>query len=105
MSYASPLVKLLILQDSTSGGASIPLGQRTDCLNAGLEMASLNMGTMFRIAGQYANTPFSNSPTDIVAWATRMKELGTKPEMEIHSHAMCRAVAMTRVMVRLCDRD
>ena len=82
----------LILQDSTGGGPSLTQEERINCLKAGPEMASLNMGTMMRISGQYAGTPFSNMPDEIEAYVKRMKEMGIKPEMEVYSHAMLRDV-------------
>ncbi len=82
----------MILQDSTGGGANLSLEERLSCLLARPEMASLNMGTMLRVSGKHAGTPFSNSPWDIEAWASRMKEMGIKPEMEVYSHSMFRDV-------------
>lgn len=82
----------IILQDSTGGGPNLSIEERVKCLEARPEMASLNMGTLLRVSGPYAGTPFSNSPSDIEAWAKRMQELGIKPEMEVYSHAMFRDV-------------
>jgi 3-keto-5-aminohexanoate cleavage enzyme len=82
----------IILQDSTGGGPNLTQEERINCLNAGPEMASLNMGSMMRISGQYAGVPWSNMPHEIEAYVTRMKELGVKPEMEVYSHAMFRDV-------------
>jgi 3-keto-5-aminohexanoate cleavage enzyme len=55
-------------------------------------MASLNMGSLMRVSGQYAGTSFSNTRGDIETYVTRMRELGIKPEMEVYSHAMFREV-------------
>lgn len=82
----------VVIQDSTGGGGNLDLGQRTSCLQALPEMASLNMGTMLRVSGPYAGTYFANSPADIEVWAQRMRELEIKPEMEVYSHAMFRDV-------------
>jgi len=82
----------IILQDSTGGGANLTVEQRTECLEAGPEMASLNMGTMMRTMGPYAGTPFANTRPDIEAFVTRMKEFGVKPEMEVYSLSMFRDV-------------
>ncbi|WP_258360405.1 3-keto-5-aminohexanoate cleavage protein [Moorella sulfitireducens] len=82
----------LILQDSTGGGANLSLEERVKCLEARPEMASLNMGTLLRVSGAYAGTTFSNSPSDIEAWARAMKEREIKPEMEVYSHSMFRDV-------------
>ena len=82
----------VILQDSTGGGGNLSAEQRRDCLNARPEMASLNMGTLYRSGGPYAGSYFANHPADIEAWATVMREFGIKPEMEVYSHAMFRDV-------------
>jgi len=55
-------------------------------------MASLNMGSLMRVSGQYAGTSFSNLREDIETYVTRMRELGIKPEMEVYNHAMFREV-------------
>lgn len=82
----------IIVQDSTGGGPNLTLEQRIECLHAKPEMASLNMGTMMRVSGQYSGVPFSNMRKDIEAYIIRMNELGVKPEMEVYSHAMFREV-------------
>jgi 3-keto-5-aminohexanoate cleavage enzyme len=82
----------MIIQDSTGGGANLTLEERLACLDANPEMASLNMGTLLRVSGAQAGTPFSNAPWDIESWASRMKEKGIKPEMEVYSHSMFRDV-------------
>ncbi len=82
----------VIIQDSTGGGPNLTVEQRTECLEAYPEMASLNMGTMMRTLGPYAGTPFANTRGDIEAFVTRMKEFGVKPEMEVYSLTMFREV-------------
>jgi 3-keto-5-aminohexanoate cleavage enzyme len=82
----------IIIQDSTGGGPNLTLEQRVECLYARPEMASLNMGTLMRVSGRYAGTPFANMREDIETYVTRMRELGVKPEMEVYSHAMFREV-------------
>jgi 3-keto-5-aminohexanoate cleavage enzyme len=82
----------IILQDSTGGGANLTVEQRTECLEAQPEMASLNMGTMMRTLGPAAGTPFSNTRPDIEAFVARMKKFGVKPEMEVYNLAMYREV-------------
>ncbi|UCG64352.1 MAG: 3-keto-5-aminohexanoate cleavage protein [Deltaproteobacteria bacterium] len=82
----------IILQDSTGGGPNLTQEERINCLNAGPEMASLNMGSLMRVSGQYAGVPWSNMPHEIETYVTRMKEVGVKPEMEVYSHAMFRDV-------------
>jgi 3-keto-5-aminohexanoate cleavage enzyme len=78
----------LILQDSTGGGSNLTIEQRTECLEAGPEMASLNMGTMVRTIGEAAGTPFMNTRHEIENFVARMNQYGVKPEMEIYNVAM-----------------
>ena len=82
----------IIIQDSTGGGPNLTSEQRIECLYAKPEMASLNMGSLMRVSGQYAGIPFSNMREDIETYVTRMRGLGVKPEMEVYSHAMFREV-------------
>jgi len=82
----------LIIQDSTGGRPNLSQEERINCLKAGPEMASLNMGTMMRLSGPYAGIPWSNMPQEIETYVKRMRELGIKPEMEVYSHAMLRDV-------------
>jgi 3-keto-5-aminohexanoate cleavage enzyme len=82
----------IILQDSTGGGANLTVEQRTECLEAYPEMASLNMGTMMRTFGKAAGTPFANTRPDIEAFVTRMNQFGVKPEMEVYNLSMFREV-------------
>jgi 3-keto-5-aminohexanoate cleavage enzyme len=84
----------IIIQDSTGGGPNLTQEQRIECLKAGPEMASLNMGSMMRISGAYKGVPWSNMPEEIEWYVGRMNELGIKPEMEVYSHAMLREVQM-----------
>lgn len=78
----------IIIQDSTGGGANLTVEQRTECLEAQPEMASLNMGTMVRTIGEHAGTVFMNTRTDIEAFVKRMNQFGVKPEMECYNIAM-----------------
>ena len=82
----------IIIQDSTGGGPNLSFDQRIECIHAKPEMASLNMGTLMRLTGQYKGVPFANMPEEIENYVTQMKKLGIKPEMEIYSHAMLRDV-------------
>lgn len=82
----------LVLQYSTGGGPELTQEQRIECLKAAPEMASLNMGSMMRVSGQYAGIPWSNMPGEIEKYVTRMGALGVKPEMEVYSLAMFRDV-------------
>jgi 3-keto-5-aminohexanoate cleavage enzyme len=78
----------VIIQDSTGGGSNLTIAQRTECLEAHPEMASLNMGTMIRTIGEAAGTPFSNTRREIEGFVKRMNDFGVKPEMEIYNIAM-----------------
>lgn len=84
----------IILQDSTGGGSNLTLEQRTECLEAYPEMASLNMGTLVRTIGEAAGTPFMNTITDIQGFVKRMNEFGVKPEMEVYNLSMMHEVKM-----------
>lgn len=78
----------VILQDSTGGGSNLTIEQRTECLEALPEMASLNMGTMVRTIGEGAGTPFMNTRLEIENFVRRMNQFNVKPEMEIYNVAM-----------------
>lgn len=78
----------VIIEDTTGGGSNLTIEQRTECLEAYPELASLNMGTLMRTIGPAAGTPFSNLRTDIEAFVKRMDQFGVKPEMEIYNIAM-----------------
>jgi 3-keto-5-aminohexanoate cleavage enzyme len=82
----------VIIQDSTGGGSNLTIEQRTECLDAHPEMASLNMGTMVRTIGEGAGTPFMNTRTDIEGLVTRMNQFGVKPEMEVYNLSMLQEV-------------
>jgi len=80
----------IVIEYSTGGGPNLTQEQRLECLGAGPEMASLNMGSMMRISGKYKGVPWSNMPEEIEWYVGRMNELGVKPELEVYSHAMMR---------------
>lgn len=82
----------IIIQDSTGGGSNLTIEQRTECLEALPEMASLNMGTMVRTIGAAAWTPFMNTRVDIEGFVKRMNQFGVKPEMEIYNLSMLQEV-------------
>jgi len=81
-----------IIQFSTGGGPSLTQEQRVECLDALPEMASLNMGTLMRLAGQYKGVAFCNLPDEIEIFLNKMKTLGVKPEMEVYNFAMFQEV-------------
>jgi 3-keto-5-aminohexanoate cleavage enzyme len=78
----------VILQDSTGGGSNLSVEERTHCLEAKPEMASLNMGTMVRTIGEGAGTPFMNTRHEIEKFVKRMNQFDVKPEMEIYNVSM-----------------
>jgi 3-keto-5-aminohexanoate cleavage enzyme len=78
----------IIVQDSTGGGPNLTQEERIMCLKAEPDMASLNMGTLMRVAGPYKGVPWSNMPHEIDYYVGEMAKKGIKPEMEIYSHAM-----------------
>jgi len=82
----------LVIEDSTGGGPNLTQEQRLECLQAGPEMASLNMGSLMRVSGKYKGVSWSNMPEEIEWYVGRMNELGVKPELEVYSHAMMRDV-------------
>jgi len=82
----------IIIQDSTGGGMGVSIEQRTECLEAQPEMASLNMGSLVRTWGKQKGTAWVNTRDDIEAFVTRMNQFGIKPEMEVYGLAMFREV-------------
>lgn len=77
----------VITQVSTGGGPQISPEDRVKAIEAGAEMASLNMGTMVRT--RFAeNSFFLNTRPQIEGAAQAMLERGMKPEMEVYSHSM-----------------
>jgi 3-keto-5-aminohexanoate cleavage enzyme len=70
----------------------LSLDERIGCLDAGPEMASLNMGSMLRTIGSAAGTMFSNPRPDIEQYMSEMLRRNIKPEMEIYHHGMFREV-------------
>jgi 3-keto-5-aminohexanoate cleavage enzyme len=82
----------IIVQDSTGGGPNLTLDQRIECIQAKPDMASLNMGSLMRISGQYKGISWSNMPEEIEHFVTEFRKLNVKPEMEIYNHGMLRDV-------------
>ena len=80
----------VVIEFSTGGGPNLTQEQRLECLSAGPEMASLNMGSLMRVSGKYKGVPWSNMPEEIEWYIGRMNELGVKPELEVYDHAMMR---------------
>ena len=82
----------IIIQDSTGGGPNLSQQERINCLEAGPEMASLNMGTLMRVSGPYKGIPWSNMPEEIDHYVEQMRLRRIKPEMEVYNHAMLQEV-------------
>lgn len=82
----------VVVNLSTGGGTNLTIEERVSCLDAGPEMATLNMGTLMRQSGPNAGEPFRNMTADIEAWAAKMQALRIKPEMECYSQSMYRDV-------------
>jgi len=78
----------VIIQDSTGGGPNLSQEERIQCLKTGPEMASLNMGSLMRIAGPYKGIAWSNMPEEIDHYVSEMRKYNVKPEMEVFNHAM-----------------
>ena len=82
----------IIVQDSKGGGPNLTLDQRIECIQAKPDMASLNMGSLMRISGQYKGISWSNMPEEIEHFVGEFRKLGVKPEMEVYSHGMFREI-------------
>lgn len=82
----------IILADTTGGGPGLTLDERLRSIEAGPEMALLNMGTMMRVSGPYAGVPFMAPRLEIERYAKEMLDRNIKPEMEVYSHSMYRDV-------------
>lgn len=80
----------IILQDSTGGGPGLSFEERLSCLDAGPEMASLNMGSMLRTIGSMAGTVWANPRSELERFAQEMLKRNIKAEMEIYHHGMLR---------------
>ena len=78
----------MIIQDSTGGGPNLSQEERIQCLKTGPEMASLNMGSLMRVAGPYKGIAWSNMPEEIDHFVKEMAKYKVKPEMEVFNHAM-----------------
>ncbi len=74
----------IIIQGSTGGMTALDAEDRCVALNVlGVEMATLNMGSVNFFGGVYINTP-----EDIVYWAKKMLDKGIKPELCIFEAGM-----------------
>lgn len=72
-----------IIQISTGGAIGEDIENRAKPLSLRPEMASLNLGTM-----NFGEEVFFNHPRDIVGLASRMKQFGVMPELEVYEAGM-----------------
>lgn len=77
----------VITQVSTGAGPELSPEERLRAVEAGAEMASLNMGTMVRTRFK-ENSFFLNTRPQIETYAKAMWDRGIKPEMEVYGHSM-----------------
>jgi len=73
----------IIVEGSTGGINGLTPAERSVALNADIEMASLNAGSVNYDAGVYVNTP-----EDIVYWAKEMHARGIKPDIAVFEAGM-----------------
>jgi 3-keto-5-aminohexanoate cleavage enzyme len=77
----------VVTQVSTGAGPELSPEERIRAVEAGAEMASLNMGTMVRTRFK-ENSFFLNTRPQIEGYAKAMLEKKIKPEMEVYGHSM-----------------
>jgi 3-keto-5-aminohexanoate cleavage enzyme len=73
----------IIIEGSTGGFNELTPAQRSVSLNAGVDMASLNPGSVNYDTGVYIN-----APSDIDYWAEAMHQRGIKPDSAIFEGGM-----------------
>jgi 3-keto-5-aminohexanoate cleavage enzyme len=73
----------IVLEGSTGGVNTLTPAQRCVSLQAGVELASLNPGSVNYDGGVYVN-----SPQDINFWVKEMHRLGVKPDIAIFETGM-----------------
>lgn len=69
----------ILIQLSTGVGLTVPFEERERLIELKPEMATLNPCTM-----SFGSGEFRNPPADVRRLASRMQELGVKPELEIY---------------------
>jgi 3-keto-5-aminohexanoate cleavage enzyme len=80
-----------VIQLTTGGSPSLPVGERITTADIGPEMCSLNMGLLnFFIRGEQVF--FANHRDDIEWFAGEMRTRGVKPEFEVYSAVMLEEV-------------
>lgn len=72
-----------IIQPSTGGAVGMSADERLQPLNLRPEFATLSTGSV-----NFGNDVFLNTPEYIEVFATRMKEFGVKPEIEVFEVGM-----------------
>ena len=72
-----------VLQASTGGAVGMPVAERLGSLVDGVEMGTLNLGTM-----NFGDEVFLNARPDIVTIAGRLRERGLAPECEVYDAGM-----------------
>lgn len=80
-----------VVVQNTTGGPGIPIEKRVSSLDAGPEMASLNMGSVVFFTGSGddgTELPFTNLRSEIEAFAREMLDRGVKPELEVYNPSM-----------------
>jgi len=83
----------IIIQFTTGGSAGMSPKERLGSIEAGPEMASLNVGTLNWGPLPDGNYYLSNNPPNDLEWYAReMKEKGVKPELEVYSAIMMKDV-------------
>jgi 3-keto-5-aminohexanoate cleavage enzyme len=84
----------IIVQDTTGTGPQVTPEDKIRCLetNPKPDMASLDMGTMIRNFGPYIGTGDHIYGKTLEDYATKMKEAGVKPSMEVFNPSHFREV-------------
>ena len=88
----------VLVQLSTGVGLSVPFEQREQLVEARPAMATLNVCSM-----SFGTGEFRNPPDGVRRLATRMGELGIKPELEVYDTGHLDAALMLRQEGLLAD--
>jgi 3-keto-5-aminohexanoate cleavage enzyme len=68
----------IVIEGSTGGAIPFSAADRSVALNANVEMASLNPGSV-----NFEDVAYTNSPQDIQYWIKRMRERNIKPDIAV----------------------
>jgi|SRR5579864_418987 len=107
----------IIINNTTGGGPNMTMQERLSCLDAGPDMASLNLApdmSKFKIGARNSPLPHPHPEQEyddcipftygqIGSWARVMKERGIKPELEIY-HPGCVWVINDLILQGLIDK-